>query len=114
MESFHSYLTGDLRLKKAIFREADCNPDGEVAALTKKFFVQFILPVGLKNGDWIEDGDSSNWHKNAIVDVQISRTIRHVLREENARGKLFHDHPEQYRVLRFRDNESMLAEKRDV
>lgn len=85
-----------------------------MAALTRKVFVEFILPVGLKNGDWIPDGDSSNWQKNSIADVQISRTIRHVLREDNARAKLFPDHPKSSRVFRFRDNESMVAEKREA
>ena len=63
------------------------NPAGKLAWLTKKIFTHFVLPVGLRNGDWTHGGkESQTWIKNLIADIQISRTIRMVLREENAKA----------------------------
>ena len=50
------------------------------------------------------------WSKNLIADIQTSRIIRHVLREENARGKLVPDHPKSPRSFYFRDNNKILAD----
>ena len=71
-------------MKKAIFREAETNPGGAVADLTRKIFTEFVLPIGLRNGDW-EPGEQKKdvWIKNLIADIQTSRIIRFVLREEN-------------------------------
>ena len=93
---------GDLRLKKAIFREAETNPTGKVALLTKKVFTQFVLPIGLRNGDWTPGEDISKmWIKNLIADIQTSRIIRHVMREENARAN---EDPNKKTKFFFRDN----------
>ena len=63
------------------------NPAGKLAWLTRKIFTNFVLPVGLNNGDWTPGGkESQTWIKNLIADIQISRTIRMVLREENAKA----------------------------
>jgi hypothetical protein len=50
------------------------------------------------------------WSKNLIADIQTSRIIRHVLREENARAKLVPDHQKSPRRFYFRDNSSIFME----
>ena len=85
-----------------------------MAVLTRKIFISFVLPVGLKNMDWTPgDRMSVTWYKNLIADIQTSRIIRHVLRENNARAQVFPDHPKSARKFFFRDNVSILAENRD-
>ena len=77
-------------MKKAIFREVDMNPSGQLAWITRKIFAEFVLPVGLRNGSWTPGNDSSTyWIMNMIADVQIARTIRLVLQEESAKSMLF-------------------------
>ena len=86
----HGLFTGNLCLKKAIFKEVDMNPDGQLAWITRKIFTGFVLPVGLRNGTWTPAEDkATSWIKNLIADIQIARTIRLVLREESAKSMLF-------------------------
>ena len=98
-------------MKKFIFRDVDFNPDGSLAALTRKIFTNFVLPVGLKSGTWVIGELSKVWSQNLIADLQTSRVIRHVLREENARSKVFGIIKVESRVFRFRDNEDILMGK---
>ena len=64
------------------------NPEGRVAALTRKIFTEFVLPIGLRNGDWTPGEENENmWIKNLVADIQTSRIIRHVLREDNMNAK---------------------------
>ena len=82
-----------------------------MAALTRKIFTDFVLPVGLRNGDWTPgDERLQAWSKNLIADIQTSRIIRHVLREENARGRLDHNHLNSPRSYYFRDNNKYVAD----
>ena len=94
-----------LRRKKMLLMKDmkfQTNPTGKVALLTKKVFTQFVLPIGLRNGDWTPGEDISKmWIKNLIADIQTSRIIRHVMREENARAK---EDPNKKTKFFFRDN----------
>ena len=89
-------------MKKAIFREADMNPEGRVAVLTKNIFIEFVLPIGLRNGDWTPGANEKDvWIKNLIADIQTSRIIRHVLREDNMKRR--EDSDKETKFF-FRDN----------
>ena len=65
------------------------NPFSQLSWLTKKIFTDFVLPAGLRSGDWTPgDEGSRTWIKNLVADIQIVRTIRMVLRDENAKSLL--------------------------
>ena len=89
-------------MKKALFREAETNPEGPLGILTRKIFTEFVLPIGLRNGDW-KPGERTEdvWIKNLIADIQTSRIIRLVLREENIEAK---KDPLKIPKFFFRDN----------
>ena len=75
-------------MKRALFREADMNPEGRIAILTRNIFIDFVLPISLRNGDWTPGANNKDaWIKNMIADIQTSRIVRHVLREENMKSK---------------------------
>ena len=59
----------------------------------------------MKNKDWTAGDKRGNmWYKNLVADLQTSRTIRHVMREDNARAEILIDHPRSARRYLFRDN----------
>ena len=76
-------MSGDLYLKRKIFREADSNSEaatavhGPVAALVRKVFETAVFPNMVRTGHWIVGGGHrSCWYINLIADIQVSRLIR--------------------------------------
>ena len=63
----HLYFADDLRLKTALFREADLNPEGVVAGLTRRIFCIFVLPLMLYAGVWLSE--DSHWFRNLREDL---------------------------------------------
>ena len=103
------FLLDDLRLKTAIFREADLNPNGLLGCLTRSIFCLFVLPTMLNTKVWMPGNSNKEWFKNLYADVQISRTIRHVLRVHDARAAMFPG-SQLGRRFKFKDNDHLLQQ----
>ena len=71
---------GDLFLKKKIFREADSNSEGPLAALVRTLFETTVFPNMVRTGHWLTgDNHKKKWYINLVADITVSRLIRLVL-----------------------------------
>jgi hypothetical protein len=78
-----------------------------------KVFSEFVLPNMLMMQDWKPGVFNRCWIHNLHADIQISRTVRHVLRVHDARSALF---PEPHGLPRrfiFPDNVRLLGEEEE-
>ena len=85
------------------------NTDGVVCKLTRRIFVEFVLPAMLMTGVWRAGRRDKEWYKNLYADILISRTIRHVIQVQDAKVSIFPD-SQLGRQFRFPENVRLVQE----